>query len=197
MKKLHAAILLAAIAAGYAASGLALRGTGSAGVWIFNLAWLALGAFLVGRRQPIFDKNRLGGQLLRGVCLAAGCAAAAGIAVYIAGGDLNLLGFIAYPLPQAVSFVLFQAVVAVQEELVFRGELDFLLASFKLPPLLTAALSGAAFGGVHYLFGGSIFQLCVTAAVGGVFSWCRLKNRSCTFLSLMTAHFIYDLLLAK
>jgi hypothetical protein len=42
------------------------------------------------------------------------------------------------------------------------------------------------------VFNGNLFQVFMTAGIGALFCFCRLKIKNCSTLSLVIAHGVYD-----
>ncbi|MGN0608288.1 MAG: CPBP family intramembrane glutamic endopeptidase [Oscillospiraceae bacterium] len=80
------------------------------------------------------------------------------------------------------------------EEFVFRGFIYEKIKSISQKDM-TAVIGSSVLFGVFHLFGGNIVQLFVTACIGAFFCFCRAKIKSCTILSLIIAHGIYDALI--
>lgn len=81
--------------------------------------------------------------------------------------------------------------VALAEELVFRGFIFRKLLEIRDSRWLAIIVSSLLFGLFH-IFNGNIIQLFVTALIGFLYCIFREKVRSCTLLSLIIAHGIYD-----
>lgn len=81
--------------------------------------------------------------------------------------------------------------VAAVEEIVFRGYLFKKLQDINNSKWLAIAVSSILFGLFH-IFGGSVFQIIFTTAIG--FCWCvyRDKAKYCTLLSLVIGHALYN-----
>lgn len=81
------------------------------------------------------------------------------------------------------------------EEFVFRGFCLTKCRRIFRADIPAIVLSSLLFGLFH-LFGGSIVQIIMTAFIGAVLAACRLKIRSCTLLSVIVAHGLYDFIIS-
>lgn len=91
-------------------------------------------------------------------------------------------------------FVYFIIGVSFEEEFIFRGFIYEKIKRITGKTSLAVIVSSILFGLAH-IFGGNVLQVIVTAGIGVIFCCCRLKIKSCTLLSLVFAHGIYDALI--
>ncbi|MBR7081460.1 MAG: CPBP family intramembrane metalloprotease [Oscillospiraceae bacterium] len=101
--------------------------------------------------------------------------------------------FVFLPPKLIISFLLFQLLVAVMEELLFRGLLTELGRKLNLHWALIAFLSAALFGALHLISQPSFIQFVFPFVIGFVFSAVYQKSRHCSIYSIMLAHFLYDI----
>ena len=80
------------------------------------------------------------------------------------------------------------------EEFVFRGFVYEKIKAISQKDM-PAIIGSSVLFGVFHLFGGSMIQVIVTACVGVLFCFCRLKIKNCSTLSLIIGHGIYDALI--
>jgi membrane protease YdiL (CAAX protease family) len=85
--------------------------------------------------------------------------------------------------------------VSLSEELVFRGHIFYTLLNIRDSKWLAIIISSILFGLFHILDGG-LLQMAATALLGVLFCLCREKLKSCTTLSIIVAHGLYDALIA-
>ncbi len=124
-----------------------------------------------------------------------------GLGLLILVGAINVLFFHSFsvfffaacPAKVIVNFLTFQILVAVTEELLFRGYFTELGRQWKLNDLLIALLSALLFGALHWLFNRDLIQFIMATAIGLLFSLFYIKEKSCSIYSLMIAHFLYDI----
>lgn len=103
----------------------------------------------------------------------------------------SLFGFLKYGTRNTLIFFAFQLLVAVTEELFFRG---WLLSVFqiKLHPALSVAITALLFGLVHLVTSGLI-SFIFSTVLGLVFAFVKVKFKSCSVYSLILAHLLYNL----
>lgn len=94
----------------------------------------------------------------------------------------------------AYEFVYCVCAVGFAEEFVFRGFVYQKLRSISAGESVAVIGSSALFGLFH-LFGGNGVQMVMTACIGALLCCCRLKVKSCSTLSLIVAHGVYDALI--
>ena len=145
------------------------------------------------RRQILFPKQKLFAQFLWGVGLA-------GLFIVICAGiNLGLSsGFAAFQfrgleIKQMAAFIVFQLLVAVTEEVLFRGYLTILGRRFQIDWKIIVIGSALCFGLFHWLFNGDVLQFVYALVIGVVFSVVYQKAKSCSIYSLILAHYIYNL----
>lgn len=80
------------------------------------------------------------------------------------------------------------------EEFVFRGFVYEKIKSISQKDM-TAIIGSSVLFGVFHLFSGNIVQIIMTAFIGALFCFCRLKIRNCSTLSLIIGHGVYDALI--
>ncbi|MCR5823026.1 MAG: CPBP family intramembrane metalloprotease [Lachnospiraceae bacterium] len=81
--------------------------------------------------------------------------------------------------------------VALTEEFVFRGILYEKIKRLGKGDLVPVICSSALFGLFH-IFNGNLLQVVLTGIIGAIFCIFRLKIKSCSTLSLVLAHGVYD-----
>ena len=145
------------------------------------------------RRQILFPKQKLFFQILWGVGLA-------GLFITICAGiNLGLSNGFAFfqfrglEIKQMAAFIVFQLLVAVTEEVLFRGYLTALGQRWRLDWKIIALASALLFGALHWILNGDVLQFVYALVIGVVFSVVYQKAKSCSIYSLMLAHFIYNL----
>lgn len=84
--------------------------------------------------------------------------------------------------------------VGFAEEFVFRGFVYEKIKSISQKDMIAIIGSSVLFG-VFHLFSGNILQMIMTACIGVIFCFCRLKVKNCSILSLMIGHGVYDALI--
>ncbi len=167
------------------------------GAFILYIVVLVITVFLLlkaeERRQILFPKHKPFALFLWGVGLA-------GLFIAIcAGVNLGLSsGFAAFQfrgleIKQMAAFIVFQLLVAITEEVLFRGYLTALGQRWCLDWKIIALASALLFGFLHWIFNGDILQFVFAVVIGVVFSVVYQKAKSCSIYSLMLAHFIYNL----
>ena len=77
------------------------------------------------------------------------------------------------------------------EEFVFRGFIYGKIKKLCSNDIVPLIVSSVLFGLFH-VFNGNIFQIFMTAGIGALFCFCRLKIKNCSTLSLVIAHGVYD-----
>lgn len=144
----------------------------------------------------IFPKEKIGIQILIGAISGLVIASAYFLVPY-------LLGFGSYvdngsrftKLWQFVfEFVYFIVAVGAVEEIVFRGFIYSKLKSICGNEIITILVSSILFGLFH-LLNGNIVQVCITTIIGIIFCLVRYKVKSCSMLSLIILHGVYDFMI--
>ena len=102
-----------------------------------------------------------------------------------------LFGFLNYGTKPAIIFFAFQLLVAVTEELFFRGWLLSVLR-IKLHPTLSVVITAFLFGLIHLITSGLV-SFIFSTVLGLVFAFVKIKFKSCSVYSLILAHLLYDL----
>ena len=77
------------------------------------------------------------------------------------------------------------------EEFVFRGFIYGKIKKICSCNIVPLIISSVLFGLFH-VFNGNLFQVFMTAGIGALFCFCRLKIKNCSTLSLIIAHGVYD-----
>ena len=77
------------------------------------------------------------------------------------------------------------------EEFVFRGFIYGKIKKICSNNIVPLIISSVLFGLFH-VFNGNVFQIFMTAGIGALFCFCRLKIKNCSTLSLIIAHGVYD-----
>ena len=145
------------------------------------------------RRQILFPKQKLLFQFLWGVGLAGlFIAICAGINLGLSSG-VAAFQFRTIEIKQMAAFIVFQLLVAVTEEVLFRGYLTILGRRLQLDWKIIVIGSALLFGCLHWIFNGDVLQFVFAVVIGVVFSVVYQKAKSCAIYSLMLAHFIYNL----
>ncbi len=94
----------------------------------------------------------------------------------------------------AFDFCYYIFAIGFVEEFVFRGFLYVQIKRISQKDV-TAIVGSSVLFGVFHLFGGNIIQMVMTACIGILFCFCRVKIKNCSILSLIIAHGIYDALI--
>ena len=84
--------------------------------------------------------------------------------------------------------------VALVEELIFRGYIFHNLLNLKDNKVFAILLSSGLFGLFH-IFNGNLIQVLLTTIIGIIYCILREKIPSCTTLSLIVLHGVYDALI--
>lgn len=163
--------------------------------WIIYLAALAVTLALLRADGVSLRPARegLARQLLWGIGLASAMLVIVGAAWIWKSGELNLISWLFLPGKQRAAFVLFQLLVAVVEEGLFRVWLVRRLEGALRGYAPAALVSALLFALGHLIWNGVWFQFFVTFGIGAAFSLALRKGKRCTALSLILAHFLYDL----
>ena len=167
------------------------------GAFILYIVVLVITVFLLmkaeERRQMLLSKQNLFFQFLWGVGLA-------GLFIAICAGiNLGLSsGFAAFQfrtleIKQMAAFIVFQLLVAVTEEVFFRGYLTILGRRLQIDWKIIVIGSALCFGLFHWLFNGDVMQLVYAVVIGVVFSVVYQKAKTCSIYSLILAHLVYNL----
>lgn len=168
-----------------------------AGYWLVALVPLIL-VFIEKERfkDYILDKKDVNFQVITGIALGIGMSAVFTVVPHLAGfGDYVDNGHRYSSLWQFVfEFAYCIFAVAFAEEFVFRGFIFKRILEISTRESVAVIGSSVLFGLFH-LFGGNVLQLVMTAVLGLLFCLFRSKIRSCSLLSLILAHGIYDALI--
>ena len=116
-------------------------------------------------------------------------------------GIINLVWFHSFSVFQfmklgvfaRVNFFAFQLLVAVTEELLFRGYLLCIFKRITKSAMGAILCTAALFAGLHFVFYQDLVQFVVALIVGLLFAIVLVKNRNCSIYSLILAHLLYDL----
>lgn len=103
----------------------------------------------------------------------------------------SLFGFLKYGTANTLLFFGFQLLVAVTEELFFRGWLLSVL-QIRLHPALSIIITALLFGLIHLITSGLI-SFIFSTVLGLVFALVKVKSNSCSVYSLILAHLLYNL----
>lgn len=101
--------------------------------------------------------------------------------------------FTELPAPLMMRFLCFQLLVAVTEELLFRGLLTELGNRLRCHWLTIALISSVLFGVLHWAFQKDMVQFVTAIVLGFVFSTAYQRFKRCTIYSVIIAHFLYDI----
>ena len=161
--------------------------------WLINLIQLAAAlALLRPWREPLRPLRPA--HILIGVGLGLVPTALVGALNIALAGSFSVFQFLALPAGGAAQFFLFQLLVAAAEELLYRGYIQGAIKRQCRSSALAVAGSALIFALLH-LTGGRVGALqFLTPLCGGLlFGAAYEKWRSCTMLSLILAHLLYDL----
>ena len=132
-------------------------------------------------------------QIVWGTGLAAALLLVVGAVLIRINGVLNLNSWLFLPGKQRAAFFLFQLLVAIVEEGLFRvwlvRRLEGSLHSYAPAALASALL----FALLHLIWNGNWLQFFAAFGIGALFSLALHRGKHCTALSLILAHFLYDL----
>ena len=84
--------------------------------------------------------------------------------------------------------------IGLVEEFVFRGFIFEKIKRVAGKDIIAVIISSVFFGVFHF-FSGNLVQMVMTACIGAVFCFCRLKIKNCSTLSLIIGHGVYDALI--
>lgn len=135
-----------------------------------------------------FSKQNVWAQVLVGLMIALAMSLVLTV-VPILFGLKSMVGSTQYVQPWQFAYKILG--VALVEEIVFRGYVFQLLLDIKKSTGLAIIVSSLLFGFIH-IIGGNIIQVVMTALIGALFCFCRLRIRNCSLLSLIIAHGVYD-----
>lgn len=145
-------------------------------------------------RKALFQPSVPGfSQLWAGLGLASGILAVVGAVNLLLTGSFSPFQFTRLSFKNIAVFLLFQLLVAVTEEALFRG---YLLRCFQrrgIPLLAAIVLSAVLFGALHWVFQRDLIQLVMATLLGLVFAFVHIKWKPCTLCALILAHFLYDI----
>ena len=86
--------------------------------------------------------------------------------------------------------------VGLGEEIIWRGYMFEEIKGLTSSGVWTVVISSVLFGIWHYPIGQNILQVLVTAILGLIYGFARLKIRNCTTLSVGIAHGLHDSFIA-
>ncbi len=143
-----------------------------------------------------FRKQKIGSQLISGLLIGAGMSLVLTVIPHLAGfgAYVNNGRNYAYLWQFAYEFIYCTVGVALTEEFVFRGVIYEKIRRIGKSDVTAVIVSSVLFGLFH-IFTGNLIQLIITACIGAFFCICRLKIKSCSTLSLIVAHGVYDALI--
>jgi len=153
---------------------------------------------LVNKEKPAdlgFRKEKLLRQIGIGALLAAAMSLVFTV-LPIALGFKDMVGGTSYKYAWQFTFEFFYCIlgVALAEEVIFRGYIFRKLLEIKSSRWLAILVSSVLFGLFH-VFGGNWIQVLMTSVIGLIYCIFREKIKSCTLLSLIIAHGVYDALI--
>ncbi|WP_312653968.1 CPBP family intramembrane glutamic endopeptidase [Proteiniclasticum sp.] len=104
-----------------------------------------------------------------------------------------MVGSTSYTMPWQFVFEFIYSIigVALAEELVFRGYIFNKIVLLSGSRSTAIILSSILFGFFH-VFNGNVLQIIMTFCMGMMFCYFREKIKSCTIISLIIAHGLYD-----
>ena len=144
----------------------------------------------------LFSKEKLGAQILTGIGIGIVMSLILTLPLFLTGhGEWSDNGKHYEFMWQFVYEIIYcVGAVALTEEFIFRGFLYRKLHALTDSNVAAALISSVAFGLFH-IFGGSIVQVVMTTLIG--LAWCivRRKVKSCTTLSLIIGHGLYNFLI--
>lgn len=153
---------------------------------------------LVNKEKPAglgFRKEKLLQQIGIGILLAASMSFVFTV-LPILFGFKDMVGSTSYKYSWQFVYEFFYCIlgVALAEEIVFRGYIFKKLLEVKSSKWLAIVVSSLLFGLFH-VFNGSWIQVLMTAILGFLYCIFREKIKTCTLLSLIIAHGVYDALI--
>lgn len=92
-------------------------------------------------------------------------------------------------------FVVFQLIVAIVEELVFRECLYIILLSEHIPKIISIIVISISFGFMHFYLYESIIQFICTSIFSFVVFILRHKLKNYMLISSISTHFVYNIIL--
>ena len=153
---------------------------------------------IVNKEKPAdlgFCKEKLLRQIGIGALLAAAMSLVFTV-LPIALGFKDMVGGTSYKYAWQFVYEFFYCIlgVALAEEIIFRGYIFRKLLEIKSSRWMAILVSSVLFGLFH-VFGGNWIQVLMTAVLGLIYCIFREKMKSCTLLSLIIAHGVYDALI--
>lgn len=131
-------------------------------------------------------------QIVKGIMLAMAMSAVL-ILIPLLLGFKDMVGSTSYTKPWQFVFQFVYSIigVALAEELVFRGYIfEKILVTGR--SRMTAIIGSSVLFGFFHVFSGDVLQIVMTFFMGILFCLFREKIKSCTLLSLIIAHGLYD-----
>ena len=149
------------------------------------------------RKRPFwtlgFRREEIGKQVLFGFAIFAMLAALVTVAVILLGSRRQILLPLRKSGPALLSSIAFDLIlVGPVEETLFRGYFLNRLQVLTRSGAGGIIFSSILFGAWHFPGGQDILQVLLTAVIGALFSYCILRFRNCTTLSVMIAHGLHD-----
>lgn len=138
-------------------------------------------------------KSNIARQLLWGIVLALIPIAVLGIINVVFFRSFAVFQFLKLGPIDALLFCGFQLLVAITEELFFRGYLMYLFTRITKSSVLAIFITAALFAAVHILFNGSLVSFAIAFVIGILFAFALVKYKHCSLGSLILAHLLYDL----
>ncbi|MCM1118597.1 MAG: CPBP family intramembrane metalloprotease [bacterium] len=147
-------------------------------------------------KDYLFSQEKLGTQLAVGIGIGLVMSLVLTLPLFLTGhGEWSDNGkHYAFIWQYVYELVYCLVAVAFTEEFIFRGFLYRKLRVISGSDGMAILISSLAFGLFH-IFGGSLVQVGMTSLIGLALCLVRHKVRSCTTLSLIIAHGLYDFLI--
>ncbi len=157
------------------------------------------GILMLVNREKLADLGFRKEKLLRQIGIGALLAAAMSLVftvLPIVLGFKDMVGSTSFKYTWQFVYEFFYCIlgVALAEEIVFRGYIFRKLLEIKSSRWIAIIVSSVLFGLFH-VFGGNWIQVLMTAVLGLIYCIFREKMKSCTLLSLIIAHGVYDALI--
>lgn len=143
-----------------------------------------------------FSKSKIVLQILAGVFVGTAMSLMLTLAPHLLGFGAYVDNGKRYQYLWQFVYEFFYCIVAIGlvEEFVFRGFIYDKIKNISQKEVIAIIGSSVLFG-VFHLFSGNLIQMVMTACVGVIWCFCRLKVKNCSTLSLIIAHGIYDALI--
>lgn len=160
------------------------------------LLFLVPGILMLMQKEGLshlgFKKEQIAKQIITGIVLA--LLMSLGLTVLpILLGFKDMVGATSYTQVWQFAYEFIYTIfgVALAEELVFRGYFFYKLLEIKNSRWFAIIISSVLFGLFH-IFSGNLIQVFLTAFIGFAYCLFRDKLKTCTLLSLIIAHGLYD-----